>query len=56
MVELQLSDQFRLGYSYDWTRNNLNDSRKFLNIPTHEIMLRYEFGFSKSKILTPRYF
>lgn len=56
MIELQLSDQFRLGYSYDWTRNNLNQSRKFLNIPTHEIMLRYEFGFSKSKILTPRYF
>jgi hypothetical protein len=56
MIELQLSDQFRLGYSYDWTRNNLNNTRKFLNIPTHEIMLRYEFGFSKSKILTPRYF
>jgi type IX secretion system PorP/SprF family membrane protein len=56
MIELQLSDQFRLGYSYDWTRNSLNQSRKFLNIPTHEIMLRYEFGFSKSKILTPRYF
>ncbi|MFN8346494.1 MAG: type IX secretion system membrane protein PorP/SprF [Spirosomataceae bacterium] len=56
MIELQLSDQFRLGYSYDWTRNNLNENRKFLNIPTHEIMLRYEFGFSKSKILTPRYF
>jgi len=56
MIELQLSDQFRLGYSYDWTRNRLNQSRQFLNIPTHEIMLRYEFGFSKSKILTPRYF
>ncbi|NBB21180.1 type IX secretion system membrane protein PorP/SprF [Runella sp. CRIBMP] len=56
MLELQLSDQFRLGYSYDWTRNRLNQERKFLSIPTHEIMLRYEFGFSKSKILTPRYF
>ncbi|MDF7818203.1 type IX secretion system membrane protein PorP/SprF [Runella sp. MFBS21] len=56
MIEIQLSDQFRLGYSYDWTRNRLNQERKFLSIPTHEIMLRYEFGFSKSKILTPRYF
>ncbi len=56
MVELQLTDQFRLGYSYDHTLNGLNHDKKFLTIPTHEIMLRYEFGFSKSKILTPRYF
>jgi type IX secretion system PorP/SprF family membrane protein len=56
MLELQLSDQFRLGYSYDWTKNRLNHNRQFLNIPTHELMLRYEFGFTKSKILTPRYF
>ncbi|TAE93637.1 MAG: type IX secretion system membrane protein PorP/SprF [Runella slithyformis] len=56
MIELQLSDQFRFGYSYDWTQNGLNSNRQFLNIPTHEIMLRYEFGFTKSKILTPRYF
>lgn len=56
MLELQLTNQFRLGYAYDWTRNGLNFDRKFLSIPTHEIMLRYEFGFNKSKILTPRYF
>lgn len=56
MVELQLSDQFRLGYAYDHTLNGLNHDSKFLTAPTHEIMLRYEFGFSKSKILTPRYF
>ena len=56
MLELQLSDQFRFGYSYDWTQNGLNHTRQFLNFPTHELMLRYEFGFTKSKILTPRYF
>ncbi len=56
MVEMQLSDQFRLGYSYDHTLNGLNHDQKFLTIPTHEIMIRYEFGFKKSKILTPRYF
>jgi type IX secretion system PorP/SprF family membrane protein len=56
MLELQMSDQFRLGYSYDYTMNGLNHTGRFLTIPTHEIMLRYEFGFSKSKILTPRYF
>lgn len=56
MIELQLTDQFRVGYAYDWTRNRLNHNRQFLTIPTHEIMIRYEFGSNKSKILTPRYF
>ena len=56
MIELQLSDQFRLGYAYDHTMNGLSHDGKFLTIPTHEVMVRYEFGFSKSKILTPRYF
>lgn len=56
LLEIQVSNQFRLGYSYDWTLNRLNQDRKFLTIPTHEIMIRYEFGSNKSKILTPRYF
>ena len=61
MVELQLTPQFKLGYAYDFTSNKLNDESKtginrFLGIPTHEILLRYEFGFGKDKILTPRYF
>jgi len=61
MIELQLTPQFKLGYAYDFTSNKLNDESKtginrFLGIPTHEILLRYEFGFGKDKILTPRYF
>lgn len=61
MLELQLTPQFKLGYAYDFTSNKLNDQSKtgvtrFLGIPTHEVMLRYEFGFGKNKILTPRYF
>jgi type IX secretion system PorP/SprF family membrane protein len=61
MIELQLTPQFKLGYSYDFSSNKLNDVEKtginrFLGIPTHEILLRYEFGFGKDKILTPRYF
>lgn len=52
LLELQLSDQMRLGYAFDRTLNRLG-----LVAPnSHEIMLRYEFGFGKSKILTPRYF
>ncbi len=61
MIELQLTPQFKLGYAYDFTSNKLNDQSKtgvtrFLGIPTHEVLLRYEFGFGKNKILTPRYF
>jgi len=52
MLELQLSDQFRLGYAYDRTLNGL---MKFAP-SSHEIMLRYELGFNRNKILTPRYF
>ncbi|MBA4853081.1 type IX secretion system membrane protein PorP/SprF [Emticicia sp. BO119] len=61
MLELQLTPQFRLGYAYDFTANRLNDPGKkgidrVIGIPTHEAMLRYEFGYAKNKILTPRYF
>uniref|UniRef100_UPI003BA4BA18 PorP/SprF family type IX secretion system membrane protein n=1 Tax=Emticicia sp. TaxID=1930953 RepID=UPI003BA4BA18 len=61
MMELQLTPQFKLGYAYDFTSNKLNDQSKsgvtrFLGIPTHEVLIRYEFGFGKNKILTPRYF
>ncbi len=56
MLELQLSNQFRFGYSYDHTMNGLSGDKKFLTLQTHEIMVRYEFGSTKSKILTPRYF
>jgi len=52
MIEVQLSDQLRLGYAYDRMLNNL----KTFGPNSHEFMLRYEFGYGKNKILTPRYF
>jgi type IX secretion system PorP/SprF family membrane protein len=52
MVEMQLSDQFRFGYAYDYMLNGLQGNQT----GSHEIMLRYEFGYHKSRILTPRYF
>lgn len=52
LVELQVSDQLRLGYAYDRTLNNL----KSYGPSSHEFMIRYELGFGKSRILTPRYF
>jgi type IX secretion system PorP/SprF family membrane protein len=52
MLEIQATDQFRLGYSYDFALNGLRSKQN----GTHEVMLRYEFGYRKAKILTPRYF
>jgi type IX secretion system PorP/SprF family membrane protein len=52
MLEVQATPQFRFGYSYD---GNLGKSRKSLR-GSHEIMVRYEFGYVKAKMLSPRYF
>ena len=52
MLEVQLTDQFRFGYAYDHTMNNLGTVAP----SSHEIMIRYELGFGKNRILTPRYF
>ncbi len=52
LLELQLNEQLRLGYAYDITTSDLRQ----VNSGSHEIMLNYRFVFSKSKIVTPRYF
>ena len=52
LVELQLTNQIRFGYAYDRTMNQLQSVAP----SSHEVMLRYEFGFGKNRILTPRYF
>lgn len=52
LLELQLNQQFRVGYSYDHTVTKLGN----FNSGSHELMLRYEFGFSKDRIVAPRYF
>ena len=52
MLEFQATPQIRLGYAYDYSTTEL---RKY-NSGSHEIMLRYEFGFKKDKFISPRYF
>ncbi len=52
MVELQAAPNFKVGYAYDQSINGLRD----FHSGSHELMLRYEFGYTKDKILTPRYF
>ncbi|MDP4188680.1 MAG: type IX secretion system membrane protein PorP/SprF [Bacteroidota bacterium] len=50
LVQAKLSDQLTLGYSYDYTLGNIN---KFNN-GSHEIMLRYEFGY-KINAINPKF-
>lgn len=52
MLEAQISPQIRIGYAFDRSITKLVN----YNSGSHEIMLRYEFGFEKDKILAPRYF
>lgn len=52
MVEIQATPQIRLGYAYDRSVTKLVQ----FNSGSHEIMLRYEFGFEKGKTISPRYF
>lgn len=52
LIEVQASPQIRIGYSYDRSTTRLQS----FNTGSHEIMLRYEFGFERGKILSPRFF
>lgn len=52
MFECQLNSQLRLGYAYEFPLTRLS---KYTS-GSHEILLRYEFGFDKGQILSPRYF
>lgn len=52
LIEIQVTPQIRFGYSYDHSTTELSG----FNSGSHEIMLRYEFGFNRARILSPRYF
>ena len=54
LVGLDLTNQFHIGYSYDYSYGLQNFK---YHQGSHEIMLRYDFIFSsKKQIHTPRYF
>ena len=52
IIELQLTKQLRLGYSYDITTTDI----RHYSDGSHEIMLGYDFGKDFDKVRTPRYF
>lgn len=52
MFEVQASQNLKFGYAYDRTISPL----KYYNNGSHEIMLRYEWGNGKTKVMSTRYF
>lgn len=52
MLEIQASRNFRIGYAYDMALTSIRGNSS----GTHEAMLRYEFGWDKKKVYSPRYF
>jgi type IX secretion system PorP/SprF family membrane protein len=52
MFEMQVVPQIRIGYCYDHSLTNLRS----YGSGSHEVMLRYEFGYQPEKVLSPRYF
>ncbi|WP_108246166.1 PorP/SprF family type IX secretion system membrane protein [Muricauda brasiliensis] len=52
IVQFYLSERFRIGYSYDYM---LNDMENVQN-GTHEITLGYTFQIRKKRLLSPRFF
>lgn len=52
MVELNLTKNWRLGYSYDAYLSEI----RLHNQGSHEVMISYETNIFKPRVLTPRYF
>lgn len=52
ILELQLTNQLRLGYAYDATISQFRQA----DSGSHEIMLNYLLRYSKKKVVNPRYF
>ncbi len=52
LVDVQLTDQIRLGYSYTMALGEI----KTVEIGSHEVFLGYIFKFKSKRIVSPRYF
>lgn len=52
MVQVQVNDQLKVGYAYDYTTTQL----KAYNAGTHEILIGFDFSFGRGRVRSPRYF
>ncbi|WP_293892866.1 type IX secretion system membrane protein PorP/SprF [Sporocytophaga sp.] len=52
LAQVYANDQLSFGYSYDHSLSKLSG----FNTGSHEIMISYLFSYTKTKVVTPRYF
>ena len=52
IAEMNINSKLRIGYSYDWYLNELQNH----NMGSHEIMIGYDFMIRNTRVRTPRYF
>ncbi len=52
LVDFQVSEQFRIGYTYEIPTGEIRP----YTTGSHEILLMYEFKYTKAKMKSPRYF
>ena len=52
LIQYQINDQIRLGYSFDVATNRLIST----NFGSHEVMFNYLFNYRRKRIVYPRYF
>ncbi|MBK9420569.1 MAG: type IX secretion system membrane protein PorP/SprF [Flavobacteriales bacterium] len=52
MAQYQVNEQLKIGYAFDMTTTRLGA----YNAGTHELMLGYDFSFTKGRTSSPRYF
>lgn len=55
-IQFQISDQFLLGYAYEYGTGVISNKTTGLDASTHEILLSYDLIFNRSKVTSPRYF
>jgi type IX secretion system PorP/SprF family membrane protein len=52
LVSFLVTNDFRLGYAYDYTTSNLGD----FNSGSHEVVLLWDIDLSRDKVISPRFF
>lgn len=52
MLQYQISNQFKIGYSFDLSTSKL----RAYNAGTHEVLLSYDLLFRNKSLISPRYF
>lgn len=52
LFQVKVNQQLSLGYSYEYATNELSN----FTSGSHEVVLRYQFDYKRSKMVTPRFF